>query len=109
MITLSAYTLARPADTREDDRGEDWRQRGACITEDPELFFPTVGVESSNKAVRDAAWAAPRAVCQGCPVRALCLDSALANREGEGMFGGLTPDERRAVARRRGRIPGARR
>jgi len=101
MSTLSAYTLTRPADTREDDRGEDWRKRAACLTEDPELFFPTVGVESASKEVRDAAWAAPRAVCQACPVRALCLDTALANREAEGMFGGLTPDERRVLGRRR--------
>jgi WhiB family redox-sensing transcriptional regulator len=103
MTTMSAYTLTRPVDTREDDRDEDWRLRGACFTEDPELFFPATGTASASQAVRDAAWEAPRAICRRCPVRDECLAQSLDDGDTEGMFGGLTPDERRAVGRRRAR------
>jgi hypothetical protein len=46
-------------------------------------------------------YTAARVVCQGCPVRALCLDTAMRAEadlpvmERAGMWGGLTPQERR--------------
>ena len=103
MTTVSAFTMTRPVDAREHERGEDWTNRAACLTEDPELFFPVDGVESKEPEIREAAWAAPREVCARCGVRDLCLAEAMKNREPEGMFGALTPQERRALARRTGR------
>lgn len=100
MTTLSAFALTRPADTRDHDRGEDWTVRAACLAEDPDLFFPVEGVASQDRAVREAAWAPAREVCARCLVRDLCLDGAIERREPEGMFGGLTPKERRRLARR---------
>ena len=41
-----------------------------------------------------------KAVCAGCPVRAECLDEALA-RIPDGIAGGLTPAERRRLVRGR--------
>lgn len=42
-------------------------------------------------------------VCRGCPVRRECLEHALAARETDGVWGGLTPEERRHEIRRRNR------
>ena len=39
--------------------------------------------------------AAAKTICAGCHVRQQCLDYALANREHRGIWGGLTPLERR--------------
>lgn len=46
---------------------EEWRERAACLGEDPGLFFP----ESPDEV------AAPLALCAGCDVQAECLDYAL--------------------------------
>lgn len=95
MTTVSAFTMTRPVDTREDDRPEDWRQRAACLGEDPELFFPH---PSDSIGIEDA-----RAVCRRCPVIDLCRDRALEDREQFGVWGGLSEDERRRITRRRDR------
>lgn len=68
-----------------------WRNRAACRGGvDPELFFPA----GEDGPVYDAQVAAAKAVCARCPVRAACLDEALA-RIPFGIAGGLTPEERR--------------
>lgn len=55
-----------------------------------------------------------RQICQGCPVRLKCLDWATSiNDNGQvqelhGMWGGMSPEERRAIVRRRqGKAPAA--
>lgn len=42
-----------------------------------------------------------RAICMGCPVRAVCLAEALDNRIEWGVWGGLTERERRQLLRQR--------
>jgi len=69
-----------------------WRDLGACRDEDPELFFP-VGTQGP---ARDQI-ARARAVCGRCPVTAECLRWALAAGQDEGIWGGLTPEQRRAM------------
>jgi hypothetical protein len=51
----------------------------ACRDADPGLFFPPPG-ESADAAM---------AICAGCPVRAECLELALANGERFGVWGGV--------------------
>ncbi|HLI54092.1 MAG TPA: WhiB family transcriptional regulator [Acidimicrobiales bacterium] len=68
-----------------------WRQRAACRGVDPDIFYPV-----SDEEAEDA-----KAICATCPVRQLCLDWALANREKEGVWGGATERERRRILRRR--------
>lgn len=75
----------------------DWRTRGACRDEDPELFFP---VAMSGPALDQISRA--KAVCARCPVRAECLAWALSTRQSVGVWGGLTEDERRTRKRTRG-------
>jgi WhiB family redox-sensing transcriptional regulator len=74
----------------------DWRTRPACRDEDPELFFP---VGTSGPALRQVDDA--KAVCGRCPVRAECLEWAMATRQSVGVWGGLSEDERRVSGRRR--------
>ena len=73
----------------------DWRHRAACRDEDPELFFP---VGTSGPALLQTQEA--KAVCARCPVNAECLRWALTSGRNEGVWGGMSEDERRALKRR---------
>lgn len=74
---------------------DSWRIDALCAETDPEAFFPEKG-----GSTRDA-----KRVCTGCPVRAECLEFALANDERFGIWGGLSERERRRVRlQRRGTI-----
>jgi WhiB family redox-sensing transcriptional regulator len=69
-----------------------WRHKAACRAEDPELFFPagTSGpaIEQMNEA---------KAVCRRCPVSSACLNYALTTGQNDGVWGGMTEAERRAL------------
>ena len=64
---------------------ESWMEDAACATTDPDIFFPDV---------RQSA-APARKVCAGCPVIDSCADFAERTSQEYGIFGGLTPSERR--------------
>ena len=61
-----------------------------CAQTDPEVFFPEKG-GSSRAAKR---------VCAACPIRRRSRDVALANPALEGIWGGTTTRERRALRAR---------
>jgi WhiB family redox-sensing transcriptional regulator len=73
----------------------DWRKRAACKDEDPELFFPIGDVGPAVAQIDKA-----KAVCRRCPVVDECLNWALTMGEDDGVWGGMSEDERRAVRRR---------
>lgn len=83
---------------------QEWRQRAACRGMSPaevdRIFFPPV------KTGRTIDATAARAICDPCPVRAECLTYAIEAGEREGIWGGLTPRQRHALAgsRRRERL-----
>lgn len=79
------FVAARRAEQSRPDPG--WRARGRCLVLDPGTFFPDAP-EEADTAV---------AACRGCPVAGPCLASALATAEPEGVWGGTTPAERRAM------------
>ena len=64
-----------------------WREQAACRGVRIEVFFPGRG-ETAGPA---------RQVCAQCPVRQPCLEFAVSNRIGYGIWGGLTERERRAL------------
>ena len=66
-----------------------WREAALCAQTDPEVFFPPVG--SSGEMARR--------ICRQCPVTAECLEVALSRpaHSDEGIWGGTTPKERRAI------------
>lgn len=68
---------------------EDWRSAGACLSADPDLFFPISG---SGRSMEQAAQA--KAVCARCLVQGECLGFALRTRQAHGIWGGLTAEER---------------
>jgi WhiB family transcriptional regulator, redox-sensing transcriptional regulator len=86
-------------------RGEDWRSAAACQDTDPDLFFPVSGSGKSLEQVDRA-----KAICAACPVRRDCLAFALRIGQADGIWGGLTEEERRKPApaetgERRARTP----
>lgn len=72
-----------------------WTGLARCRTRDPELFFP---VGTTGPALLQVTQA--KLVCGRCAVREQCLSFAMENRERDGIFGGLTADERVALHRR---------
>lgn len=63
-----------------------------CAQTDPEIFFPNKG-DSGSAA--DA-----KAICKQCEVQKECLAWAITNGEEYGVWGGLTPKERRSLRER---------
>lgn len=93
---MSALTVEDHPDTGDP---ESWRMWSRCADTDPDSFFTDNEEKPETAAKR---------VCAACPVRENCLLYAIANNERHGVWGGLTPDERDAEARRRGLARGAR-
>jgi WhiB family redox-sensing transcriptional regulator len=81
----------------ETRRGPDWRTKAACRDQDPETFFPSgYGIEA-KRAIVDA-----KTVCLYCPTRDNCLNFALTEGIPNGVFGGLTEEERQETRRLKG-------
>ena len=68
---------------------ENWRSLAACLSADPDLFFP---ISSSGPALAQVAEA--KAICAGCQVRRECLGFALRTHQVHGVWGGLSEQER---------------
>lgn len=77
MTTTHALTLAEAA-------------QALCAQADPDAWYPETG-----SSARDA-----QNVCAHCPITTRCLDIALARNERDGIWGGTTPNQRRALRRR---------
>jgi WhiB family redox-sensing transcriptional regulator len=73
----------------------EWFARAACRGSTPTLFYPEQHT-GPYFDVREA-----KAICAGCLARQDCLDFALDRFETIGIWGGLTPKERREVKRER--------
>jgi len=69
-----------------------WMDRASCTQVAPDLFF----AEGSNLSDTRLA----KAVCAECPVVDACLEYALVNRMGFGVWGGTTERERQALLRK---------
>ena len=68
-----------------------WREAAACLVNREVDFFP------DREDV--AAVARAKAVCATCPVAAECLSWALETNQPDGIWGGHTLKERRAIRR----------
>jgi WhiB family transcriptional regulator, redox-sensing transcriptional regulator len=67
-----------------------WRAAGACLTADPDLFFPRTRQVSKAQQI-----------CAACPVRQECLEFAMRTSQPHGIWGGTTPEERGRARRNR--------
>ena len=75
-----------------------WRDRAACLDENPELFFPIGNADPAFHQLEQA-----RVVCGRCEVVQTCLSWAIDSRQDAGVWGGLSEDERHALKRRNAR------
>lgn len=66
-----------------------WYRRAACKDADLAVFFPRWD------SLKD--YAPARKICYTCPVTRQCLQYALATETDDGMWGGMSPRERRKV------------
>ena len=73
----------------------EWWSLAACQSADPELFFPISGTGPALGQVARA-----KAVCAACSVRSDCLRYALSAGPLQGVWGGLTEEERRRLRQR---------
>ena len=85
-----------------DEEGEgdfrvSWRQDAACLGLDNSIFFE----EGVHPRTAEA-----KRVCGECFVLAVCLDWAIKKKIPLGVWGGMTPVERKAEGRRRSMRPG---
>ena len=66
-----------------------WRAQARCRNVPTEMFVARRGDELSVRAAKR--------ICRGCPVRAECLDYALAAGERFGVWGGVSERRRREL------------
>jgi WhiB family redox-sensing transcriptional regulator len=69
-----------------------WREEAACRGMDTELWFTTYTYDGSKG----------KTICRGCPVQFNCALYAVNNGLWHGIFGGMTPEDRRTFARKFG-------
>lgn len=70
----------------------DLRTRAACRGTDPELFFPLASTGPGAIQADEA-----KQVCAACPVRVTCLGWAIEHLVADGVWGGLTGNERQQL------------
>ena len=73
-----------------------WRDAAACLSADPDLFFPPQGGATNGAEAKQ--------ICGGCPVQAECLDYAVTTAQKYGIWGGTNERERREIRKQRGLI-----
>ena len=76
-----------------------WRNRATGLGEDPELFFPIGNTGPALFQIEEA-----KAVCRRCEVVDTCLRWAMEFRQDDGVWGGLSVEERHSAKRRNAHI-----
>ena len=66
---------------------EKWMADAYCQSVDPDMFFPEDG-QNAREAKK---------ICERCPVTFECLNYALHYRLDDGVWGGTSPRDRRAL------------
>ena len=76
---------------------QDWRESALCKGRPARIWYPFVVGKLRDQEVDPYAYA--RTICAKCPVAAECLAYALETGQGDGMWGGLDPAERKALGK----------
>lgn len=66
----------------------DWREHAACLGKRSDIFFDGYGEDAAKQ------------LCWACPVQEECLAFALKTEQNDGIWGGLTAQERHNLLRR---------
>lgn len=77
-----------------------------CVGVTSTFYGPKVDLRDEPKAAREFREARCRAVCQGCFMRLECLGFALLNKEIYGVWGGMSPGDRREFRKKLKKIYG---
>jgi WhiB family transcriptional regulator, redox-sensing transcriptional regulator len=75
-----------------------WRSASACLSADPDLFFPISTKGPAEKQIAQA-----KVICAGCRVRRECLEFAMTHDLTYGIWGGTTVEDRQRERRRKRR------
>lgn len=75
-----------------------WRSAGACLSADPDLFFPIAARGPGEEQIARA-----KMICAKCRVRRECLEFAQTHDLTYGIWGGTTPEDRQRDRRRKRR------
>lgn len=65
-----------------------------CQTTDPELWY---GIPERDGFTQSSNYKPAKQLCSQCPVKNSCLEYALVAGETQGVWGGLSPDERKQM------------
>jgi len=82
--------------------GANWRSAGACLSADPDIFFPISTKGPGEKQISRA-----KLICAECVVKRECLEFAMAHDLSYGIWGGSTPVDRQRQRRRTRRAANA--
>jgi WhiB family redox-sensing transcriptional regulator len=87
-VILDSSSLAQSTETGNISVGGTWQSKAECLKYDPEIFFSEYTLDAAKE------------ICQKCMSQLACLEYALVTGEDEGVWGGLTDDERKALKRK---------
>lgn len=76
-----------------------WMEDALCAQTDPDIFYPEKGGSTAPAT----------SICEGCAVRAECLEYAIANDIRHGIWGGTSDNDRKRISRERKLAQGGRR
>lgn len=81
-------------------KSPEWHEHALCRDQPQEVFYGHEQREGTRRhrptmTVDEVRYA--KSFCQECPVAAQCLEAALEGGEVNGVWGGTTPNERRAI------------
>lgn len=93
MVERRKLPLARGDSPQTRDSKSIDREYIVPCADNPELFFP---IGKGNNETEKKQTEAARRLCAQCPEQKSCLQGALERNEQFGLWGGMTPDERRA-------------
>ena len=94
LFLLKGAIVALTLTSDVSDHAAEWRDRAACRSTDPDLFFP-VGTTGPAISQIEAA----KDVCRACPSLDPCLEFALATNQDSGVWGATSEEERRKIRR----------
>ena len=77
---------------------QEWRDDAACKGKPARWWYPAT-VPVGLREQQGDPYAYARTICAECPVAAECLAYALETGQGDGMWGGLDPAERKALGK----------
>ncbi|MDO5024978.1 MAG: WhiB family transcriptional regulator [Trueperella sp.] len=71
--------------------GRSWMEDALCAQTDPDIFYPEKGGSTAPAT----------SICKNCSVRAECLEYAVSNDIRHGIWGGMSDNDRKRMARER--------